>query len=584
MTPWFKRLAIALIHGYRWTLSPLMGNACRFEPSCSRYAEQCIEEWGVLRGTWLGIKRIARCHPWSKGGVDAPPSRSQTVMVIGLIALTTLPAFSESQSGPQIAAQTGFTLRTPFFETELVPAQGGAAARFNLLEKQFKTNGQPLNAISTSRPEYRPLQLLTWVNEKRVEPQWSIKTSAEDHLIVEGSSPGVIWHRRIQPGRSPYTLWSTLVVKNISSATLSAQTAVRMFHYVRRDEEKGGFLGAPAHGLSHGLCSQTAADKSSVERLTREDIGAAKTLPRKTTHLLAVENLYFVNAVAASLSPASTCTFTISDRGGTPGSPEGSLFEGDLVYAPITLQPGQSTTYRDLIYMGPKRHQTLNAAGHHMGDAVDLGFFSVIARSLVGLLSAIHKVVPNWGLAIIVLTLLVKLLLYPLTEKSFKSMARMRNLKPELDRINAMYGDDRQKKGAATMELYRKNGINPMGGCLPQLLQLPIWWALYTSLSTNVELFHAPFLLWWQDLSSRDPYYVLPLILGGLMFVQQKLTPNTTMDPVQAKMMAVMMPIMMTAFMLFLPAGLCIYMVTNSVLGIAQQKMIDWRLQKRSTP
>ena len=175
---------------------------------------------------------------------------------------------------------------------------------------------------------------------------------------------------------------------------------------------------------------------------------------------------------------------------------------------------------------------------------------------------------------------MVKLVLYPLTAKSFESMAAMRKLKPEIDALNEKFADDREKKGAAMMELYKKHRINPLGGCLPQLFQLPIWWALYMSLSTNVELFRQPFVGFWQDLTAPDPYYVLPLGLGLLMYVQQKLTP-TTMDAAQAKMMMYMMPGMITVFMLFLPSGLCLYMFTNSVLTIGQQRMIEYRLNSR---
>ena len=201
-----------------------------------------------------------------------------------------------------------------------------------------------------------------------------------------------------------------------------------------------------------------------------------------------------------------------------------------------------------------------------------------IAHGLVSLLAFIHDhVIGNWGVAIILLTLFVKLVLYPLTAKSFQSIAAMRRLKPAIDEINERYADDREKKGAAMMELYRKHKINPFGGCLPQLLQLPIWWALYTSLSTNVELFKRPFFGHWQDLAAPDPYYVLPIALGVLMWVQQKITPST-MDPAQAKMMLYVMPAMITSFMLFLPAGLCLYMLTNSVLSIGQQRFIEYRL------
>jgi YidC/Oxa1 family membrane protein insertase len=165
-----------------------------------------------------------------------------------------------------------------------------------------------------------------------------------------------------------------------------------------------------------------------------------------------------------------------------------------------------------------------------------------------------------------------------------QSMARMKELKPELDRINEMYKDDREKKGAAIMELYRKRGVNPMAGCFPVLLQMPIWFSLYASLSSNVELFRAPFALWWTDLSSPDAFFILPLALGVLMFVQQKISPATGVDPVQQKMMLYMMPAMITSFMLFLPSGLCLYMLTNSALSIGQQRLIEARLRAGSAP
>jgi YidC/Oxa1 family membrane protein insertase len=157
----------------------------------------------------------------------------------------------------------------------------------------------------------------------------------------------------------------------------------------------------------------------------------------------------------------------------------------------------------------------------------------------------------------------------------------MKELKPEMDRINELYADDREKKSAAVMEMYRKKGVNPAAGCFPVLLQFPIWLSLYASLSSNIRLLHAPFALWWRDLSSPDPYFVLPLALGALMFLQQKMAPPAGSDPLQAKMMLYVMPTMITSFMLFLPAGLCLYMFTNSALSIVQQRVIEARLKQK---
>jgi YidC/Oxa1 family membrane protein insertase len=282
--------------------------------------------------------------------------------------------------------------------------------------------------------------------------------------------------------------------------------------------------------------------------------------------------------MAADGAEGEFCTLRTSPRGGTVDDPEGTLYEVRLAYPRRMVAPGESTTARTLAYLGPKDAGALAKAGHALNTVLDLGFFSIIASGMVKLLSAVHSLVGNWGLAILVMTICIKIVLFPLTLPQIRSMARMRALKPELDKINAMYAEDREKRGAATMELYRKFGINPVSGCLPALMQLPVWWALYTSLSTNIALYHEPFFGWLTDLSSPDPYFVMPVLLGILMWVQQRLTP-TTMDPTQAKIMQWLMPIMITSFMLFLPQGLTVYMLTNSALSIGQQQFMEWRIR-----
>jgi YidC/Oxa1 family membrane protein insertase len=195
---------------------------------------------------------------------------------------------------------------------------------------------------------------------------------------------------------------------------------------------------------------------------------------------------------------------------------------------------------------------------------------------LLGLLFAFQSVVVNWGVAIILLTLVVKIALMPLTHRSFKSAERMKALKPEIDKINEKYKDDAQAKQQATMALYKQNKVNPLGGCLPTLLQMPIWFALYRTLRMSPELYRAPFFGWISDLSSPDPYFVTPIVMGALMFLQQRFTPMTG-DSAQAKMMMYIMPIMFTAMMLFLPSGLTLYILVNTVLSIVHQVYIHRR-------
>jgi len=192
---------------------------------------------------------------------------------------------------------------------------------------------------------------------------------------------------------------------------------------------------------------------------------------------------------------------------------------------------------------------------------------------LFWVLERAYRLVQNWGLAIILVTLLIKLLFYPLTEASGKSMAKMRKLQPRLKAIQDRYKDDKQAQSQAMMELYKKKKVNPMAGCLPMLIQIPFFIAFYWVLLESVEIRQAPFFLWIQDLSSRDPYFVLPLIMGLGMFFQQKLNPAPP-DPMQAKIMTAM-PIMFTAMFAFFPAGLVLYWLTNSLLSIAQQWKIN---------
>jgi len=208
---------------------------------------------------------------------------------------------------------------------------------------------------------------------------------------------------------------------------------------------------------------------------------------------------------------------------------------------------------------------------------VDFGVLTILSRPLFIGLDWIHGVVGNWGWAIIILTILIKLAFYKLSETSYRSMANMRKLAPRMKSLKERYGDDRQKLNQAMMEMYKKEKINPLGGCLPILVQIPVFIALYWVLLESVEMRQAPFMLWLNDLSSPDPYYVLPLLMGATMLIQQKLNP-APMDPIQAKVMMAL-PVVFTVFFAFFPSGLVLYWVTNNTLSIAQQWVITKRVE-----
>ncbi|MDI5919326.1 membrane protein insertase YidC [Halomonas sp. LR5S13] len=229
------------------------------------------------------------------------------------------------------------------------------------------------------------------------------------------------------------------------------------------------------------------------------------------------------------------------------------------------------------LYMGPKVQERLEAVAPHLELTVDFGWLWFIANPLFWLLDQIHDLIGNWGWSIVLLTLLVKLALWPLSAKAYKSMARMRKLGPEMQRLKEQFGDDRQKMSQEMMKFYQKEKINPLGGCLPILVQMPVFIALYWMLLESVELRHAPFMFWIQDLSVKDPYFILPILMGASMFVQQMLNP-TPPDPMQAKIMK-MLPIVFTFFFLWFPAGLVIYWVVNNCISIVQQYAITRKIE-----
>lgn len=244
------------------------------------------------------------------------------------------------------------------------------------------------------------------------------------------------------------------------------------------------------------------------------------------------------------------------------------------VVSPLgSIQPGTSLATTSRYYVGPQEQSHLKEVAPGLEYTVDYGLLTVIAAPLFWVLAMIQKLVHNWGVAIILLTVLIKLVFYPLSAASYRSMAHMRELAPRLQLLKEQCGDDRQKLHQAMMELYRKEKINPMGGCLPILVQIPVFIALYWVLLGSVEMRQAPFALWIQDLSSPDPYYVLPILMGATMIIQTKLNP-TPPDPIQARIMMIM-PIVFSVFFFFFPAGLVLYWLVNNVLSIAQQWHIN---------
>ncbi len=245
----------------------------------------------------------------------------------------------------------------------------------------------------------------------------------------------------------------------------------------------------------------------------------------------------------------------------------------------ITIEPNSTATTSAIFYVGPKDQDVLESIEENLDLTIDYGFLFMISQPLFWLLIKIQSIVTNWGVAIIIITLIVKGGMYPLTKAQYTSMAKMRALQPKMTQLKERFGDDKQKMSQAMMELYRKEKVNPAGGCLPLIIQMPIFLALYWVFLESVELRHAPFMLWIQDLSAQDPFYILPVLMGVSMFIMQKMQPMTVQDPMQQKIMQYM-PVMFTVFFFWFPSGLVLYWLVSNIISIVQMKIIFSGIEK----
>ena len=281
------------------------------------------------------------------------------------------------------------------------------------------------------------------------------------------------------------------------------------------------------------------------------------------------DDKYFLSAVLARNSSIAQV--------GIVGNPAGRDIT-TVSFNPVALNPGAEDSRESLLYFGPKDLEILKAQGNELERAIDLGWFSALAKPLLQILKFLYKYVHNYGIAIIIVTVVLKVLFFPLTYKSYKSMKDMQKLQPKMAELKEKFKNDRDAMNKAVMELYKSHKVNPMGGCFPMIVQIPVFFALYKALMFSIELRHAPFFFWIQDLSGKDPYYVTPLIMGATMFIQQKMTPTAGMDPTQAKMM-LMLPVVFTFMFLSFPSGLVLYWLVNNILTIGQQYYINKQLK-----
>ncbi|NNL62379.1 MAG: membrane protein insertase YidC [Woeseiaceae bacterium] len=388
--------------------------------------------------------------------------------------------------------------------------------------------------------------------------QTSYDLGGADEIVVPltwTDASGVTVEKRFTFRRGSYRIDLEQVVSNNSGEAWRGAEYVRIKRH-SAEQERSMF-----DVDSYSFIGPVIFDGEKSEKLKRDDLldDGPYQYSSQRGWLASIQH-HFVRAIVPTPGVDYRYTVAVSGDQATSTAMRRSL---------TTIEPGSTASFGTTLFVGPKLQSQLEEIDKKLKLTVDYGWLTILSQPLFWLLSFVHGFVANWGVAIIAVTFLIKLAFYKLTESSGRSMAKMRQIQPRMKALQDRYKDDRQALSQAMMDLYKREKVNPAAGCLPILIQMPFFLAFYWVLLESVEMRQAPFALWITDLSTRDPYFILPVIMGAAMLIQQRLNPAPT-DPVQARVMQIM-PIMFTVFFAFFPSGLVLYWVTNTVLSIAQQ-------------
>lgn len=425
--------------------------------------------------------------------------------------------------------------------------------RFYVLESGLIGKNGPDNAKNGQAPVYdteaTSYQLSENENELTVD-------------LVHTMENGVLITKRYQFERDSYEIDVRYLINNQSSEDWQANFTGKIVRDQAPDPTSG-----PSMGIKAFLGLVTSSPEDPYEKFDFGDLEEKRINQTVTNGWMAFLQHYFLTAWVPERDQPSQ--FQTTRRG--------QLHVMGFVYPATTVAAGETAEIGARAYVGPKIIDRLEAAAPNLDRTVDFGWLFFISLPLFIILEWFHSIVGNWGVAIILLTVLVKGVFFKLSATSYRSMGRMRAVAPQLTRLKELYGDDRQRMSQEMMALYKKEKINPLGGCLPILVQMPVFISLYWVLFESVQLRHAPFMLWIHDLSVMDPYFILPILMGASMMLQMSLNP-TPPDPMQAKIMK-LMPVVFTVFFLWFPAGLVLYWLVNNILSISQQWYITRKIE-----
>ena len=531
---------------------------------------------------WLqdyGPQPTPAASPTSEAAVMEAPQALDTLPELGTETADAIEAPALTASGAVEAASDAtpttdsiVTVRTDVLDID-ISLRGATLQQATLLAYPVSKDN-PDDLVQMLSPVANDLGLLQTgirVNDREREPNHLATFVADRELYELGGDDelavvftwsdeaGVAVEKTFRFERGSYLIE---VEQRLINATGDALVAGGYAQLLRRSRE-------PERSMfdvdSYSFDGPIIYDGDKSEKLDRDDLLKAPVQVRTEQGWVATIQHHFLNAIVPERGTPQIFQVLV----------DGSVARASVIGAEATrVAPGSETTFRTTAFVGPKLQAQLEQADETLKLTVDYGWLTIISQPLFWLLSFVYTYVANWGVAIIAVTILIKLAFYKLTEASGRSMAKMREIQPRMKALQERYKDDRQALSQAMMDLYKREKVNPAAGCLPILIQMPFFLAFYWVLLESVEMRQAPFALWLTDLSSRDPFFILPIIMGGAMLFQQRLNPAPA-DPVQARVMQIM-PVMFTGFFAFFPSGLVLYWVTNTLLSIAQQ----WHINK----
>jgi len=490
----------------------------------------------------------------------------------------TAPVDSDAASIPSIKRETLVTVNTPLYQVKIA----GQGALFKSLtlkryretadegseNKELIREDNPYGTVETSF--YGNVSLpMDQAVYKTVNPVESLDvTDRPEALSLVWRSPeGIVVEKKFTFRPDTYAVDLDLIIKNGTSRSVKGQLGLSLNNWAGESEGRYGFVGPS--GLIDNKMNRVKIKDIDENNLFSGDVD-----------WIAIQDRYFISALIAR--QAVNAKMKLDSR-------EGKWLKNTFLLPEANVNPGTMKTFEYQLFFGPKSMAVLKTVGHGLEKAVNFGMFDFIAKPCLWLMNVLYKAIPNYGVAIIILTVLIKIVLWPLGTKSYKSMNEMKRLQPLMAELREKYKDDKKKMNEEIMGLYKLYKINPMGGCLPMVMQIPVFFALYRMLYEAIELRHAPFLGWINDLSAPDrlfhfgfsipfmqpPYGipVLTIVMGATMFLQQKMSPAPG-DPNQAKMM-MLMPLFFTVIFINFSSGLVLYWLVNNILSVSQQYYIS---------